>query len=136
MYWLLFKYQRNFNVPLKQDAIYRRCLTWLKAPSGKLDKQDVHSDLNHLMLTALLKIKIDATEYVLHSEFKLTIECLEMQYRIIMEDFTFSYYDTDSLKTIKFKMESEDEWNVIQPYVEKISDNLFKYVSLPSKKTS
>lgn len=133
MYWLLFKYQRNFAVPLDQETIYKRSLTWLRAPAGTLTKEDVFSDPANFRLNAKLKVKIDATEYVLHNEFKFAIECFNQKYRITIEDFTFSYYDTSALKTIKFKMESEDEWNLIKPYIEKIAENLYKYISLKTK---
>lgn len=129
MYWLLFKYQRNYDLPYTKEQIYSRCLSWLNTPSGKLSKQDVYNDLNKKLLSVILKVKIDSTEFILYSEFKLSIECLDKQYRVIIEDFTFSYYDTDVLRTVRFKMESEEEWNLIKPYVLKILEHLNKFVA-------
>ncbi|MCB0281297.1 MAG: DUF4468 domain-containing protein [Calditrichae bacterium] len=129
MYWLLFKYQRNYDLPFSREEIYNRCLNWLNTPSAKLSKQDIYNDLVKKLLSAVLKVKIDSSEIVLYSEFKLTIECLDQKYRVIVEDFTFSYYDTDVLRTIRFKMESEDEWNLIKPYILKILEHLLKFAT-------
>ena len=128
MYWLLFKYQRVHNISFSQENIYKKCFEWLKTPSAKIYKQVDFNDLNHSKLIAKLRVKLDAIEYVLHCEFKCTILCFEKKYQLTIEDFTFSYFDTESIKTIKFKMESEDEWNLIEPYIEKINLDILNFV--------
>lgn len=127
MYWLLFKHQRTFKVPLAKTDIYDRLLTWFKRISASSSQSVTYSEKDTSTFESTIKLNIKAEQDLIQIEFNLTIYYQSTFYKTIFEDF-YIYYSAQPGSSTRTALQTENEWNIIKKYVNNVQNNLYKNV--------
>ena len=85
MYWLLFKHQRTFKVPLTKTDIYERLINWFKRISASSSQSVNYSELNTNTFESTIKLNLKS-EDLIQIEFSLTIFYDSTYYKTTFED--------------------------------------------------
>ena len=126
MYWLLFKHQRTFKVPLTKTDIYERLINWFKRISASSSQSVNYSELNTNTFESTIKLNLKS-EDLIQIEFSLTIFYDSTYYKTTFEDF-YIYYSTKPGDTQRTALQTENEWIIVKKYVENIQNSIYKNV--------
>lgn len=127
MYWLLFKHQRTFKVPLKQEDIYERLLKWFKRVSASASQTVKYEEKDENTFESNIKLNIKSRGELLQVEFNLTISFDSTFYKTTFEDF-YIYYLTQPGHSKRTAMQTEQEWTIMKKYVENVQNSIYKNV--------
>lgn len=127
MYWLLFKHQRTFKVPLTNTDIYERLASWFKriSVSSAQDVKYTETDTNTFEST--IKLHLKSKEDISQIEFNLTIFFDSTFYKTTFEDF-YIYYSDKPGSSQRTALQTENEWLTIKKYVENIQNSIYQNV--------
>ena len=127
MYWLLFKHQRTFKVPLTKTDIYDRLLNWFKRISASASQSVTYSEKDTSTFESTIKLNIKAEDDLIQIEFNLTIYYESTFYKTTFEDF-YIYYSTQPGSSTRTALHTENEWNIVKKYVNNVQNSLYKNV--------
>ena len=127
MYWLLFKHQRTFKVPLTKVDIYERLAKWFKRISASSSQTVKYEEKDNNTFESTIMLNIKSEEDLIQVEFNLTIFYDSTYYKTTFEDF-YIYYATNPGKSQRTALQTENEWNIVKKYVENVQNSIYKNV--------
>ena len=127
MYWLLFKHQRTFKVPLTNTDIYERLLKWFRRISASSAQDVRYEDKDSNTIESNIKLHIKSEDELIQVEFNLTIFYDSTYYKTTFEDF-YIYYQTKPGYSQRTALQTENEWNIVKKYVENVQNSIYKNV--------
>ena len=127
MYWLLFKHQRTFKVPLTQADIYERLSKWFKRISASASQTVKYEETSPNIFESNIKLNIKSRQDLIQIEFNLTITFDSTYYKTTFEDF-YIYYLTEPGQSKRTAMHSDEEWAIMKKYVENVQNSIYKNV--------
>jgi hypothetical protein len=129
MYWLLFKHQRTFKVPLTNSDIYERLVKWYRRISLSTSQTVKYSEKDNHTFESTLQLNIKSENDLIRIEFNLTIYYDSTFYKTTFEDF-YIYYATDPEHSRRTALQTETEWNIVKKYVDNVQNSIYKNVMI------
>jgi len=127
MYWLLFKHQRTFKVPLTKMDIYERLVKWYKRIALSASQTVKYSEKNTNTFESNIQLNIKSEENLIRIEFNLTVYYDSTFYKTTFEDF-YIYYVTDPGHSKRTALQTETEWNIVKKYVDRVQNSIYQNV--------
>ena len=127
MYWLLFKHQRTFKVPLTQTDIYERLSKWYRRISASSSQDVNYHEKDNNTIESNIKLHIKSNEELIQVEFNLTIFFESTYYKTTFEDF-YIYYATGTGESKRTALQTENEWSLLQKYVNNVQNSIYQNV--------
>jgi len=127
MYWLLFKHQRTFKVPLTSADIYERLLKWFKRIAASSSQDVKYQEKDSNTFESNIKLHIKSDDELIQVEFNLTIFFESTFYKTTFEDF-YIYYQTKPGQSQRSALQTENEWSIIKKYVDNVQNSIYRNV--------
>ena len=127
MYWLLFKHQRTFKVPLTGADIYERLLKWFKRISASSSQDVKYHEIDNNTFESTIKLHIKSEDELIQIEFNLTVYFDSTYYKTTFEDF-YIYYQTTAGQSQRTAMQTENEWIIIKKYVDNVQNSIYRNI--------
>lgn len=128
MYWLLFKHQRTFKVPLTKTDIYERLLKWFKRISASASQTVKYTEKDINTFESTIKLNIKDNDHLIQIEFTLTVFFDSTYYKTTFEDFYIYYPTKEEGSFQRTTIQTENEWNMVKKYVDNVQNSLYKNI--------